>query len=117
MSLGPFHIQKEADAATVITLVTQLSRLGERIYIGEAIEADDADYPELNGQVWWRLHNSHDDAQRHVESGMASGTYKAGKLIGMAMDGDWHNQEQVIQRRHGIAMMAKDIGKELNGYG
>jgi hypothetical protein len=94
----------------LITLAIALSAVGERTYIFETIEDDDPDYPMLNGQRFYHFANAHGEGVRMQEGGF----YQKVTLIGMAMDGEWHNQHEVIQRRAGIARIAQDLSDQLN---
>lgn len=107
--LGPFNATSQEARLSLLGKIRDLSSFGERIYVCEGTESHDADYPELNGMLWWYLGNSHDTCKRHVESGIESGAYDSGKLIGMAMDGEWFNQYEVIERRAMVAGVAKKI--------
>lgn len=109
--LGPFNATQLEDQAKLITLVTDLSRFGERMYITQVENKHDPDYPTLTGIKWWYLTNSHDSGARLGEDP----DVETLTLIGMADCGDWMNQQQVIQRRHGIACFAQELGRELNG--
>lgn len=107
--LGPFHATKPEDKMFLMETVRKLSAHGERIYVCEGTESKDDDYPMLDGHVWWYMANSHDACKRHIEAGIESGIYSKGMLIGMAMDGDWMNQLEVIQRRAWIGGIAKEL--------
>lgn len=107
--IGPYSANGPSVTA-LIALAIALSAVGERTYLFEVIEQDDPDYPMLKDHPFYFFSNAH----REGEDMAQSGSYKKVTLIGMAMDGEWKNQHEVIQRRAGIAQIAKDLSKQLN---
>lgn len=107
--IGPY-IANGPSVTALIAVAIALSAVGERTYLFETIETDDPDYPMLNSQRFYFFANAHGEG----ESMKDSGYYKSVTLIGMAMDGEWKNQHEVINRRVGIARIADDLMKAFN---
>lgn len=101
--LGPF-IEQEPK---LIQIATALSSAGERVYVFATQEESDPDYPMLDGLTYYYLGH----AYRHgFESLGANGTMV--KLIGMAMDGEWYNSDQVHDRRSDIEEICRALGPD-----